>query len=185
MQLLRVSLFCRGLLRRFENVSETLPSRDEKLRSPVSASVSKTGPLVSVFKTQLLLGFSRRCAWDAPFLTFFITKRLRRSLQLSVTQAVTWMLMTNCFYRNCCTSCPAHTHFVLCARLCCQVLPTNTTTSNPSKATVLTWLTFCKYTLIKVICMQTTQGHTATTALLKLIQNKKYLACWLLDWGGL
>ncbi len=170
MQFLQVSIFCRGLLKRLENVSETLLSRDEKLRNPVSASVSKTG----AFRECLTDGASCERLQDAASDERLEKLRLRRtdfdvlyikasSTQLSVTQAVTWMLMTNCFYRNCCTSCPAHTHFVLCARVCCQVLPTNSTTSNPSKATVVTWLTFCKYTLIKVICMQSTQGHTATT----------------------
>lgn len=38
------------------SVIETPPSRDEKSRSPVSASVSTTGLLVSVFKTELLVG---------------------------------------------------------------------------------------------------------------------------------
>lgn len=96
------SLFWRGLLRRFETVSETPPSWDEKFRSPVSASGSKTGLLlrvfqtelvVSVFKTQILMGVfetrrleklrQRRTDLDA------LHTKGRRSLQLSVI-AVTW-----------------------------------------------------------------------------------------------
>ena len=43
------------LILKFESVSGTPPSRDERFRSPVSDSVSKTGLLVSVFKMELLV----------------------------------------------------------------------------------------------------------------------------------
>lgn len=54
--LAQASFFWRGLLRRFESVPETPPSQDEIFRSPVSASVSKTGLFVNVFRTELLVG---------------------------------------------------------------------------------------------------------------------------------
>ncbi len=74
------TLFWRGLLRRFESISETPPSRDEKFRSPTSASVSKTGLLVSVFKTELLVSLFKTQLLVGVFKTRRLEKlRLRRT----------------------------------------------------------------------------------------------------------
>ena len=68
-----------GLLRRFESVSETPPSEDEKFRSPVSASVSKTGLLVSVSKTGLVVSVFQMEIFVSVFKTRRLeTLRLRR-----------------------------------------------------------------------------------------------------------
>jgi len=65
----------------FESVSETPPSRDEKFRSPVSASVSKTGLLVSVFKMELLVSVFKTELLVGVFTTRRLEKlRLRRAV---------------------------------------------------------------------------------------------------------